>query len=332
MRLADDHVAATPRGGRGMMEAGTAASGYGRYKAVLLLEVCVALAIMVAALGVLGAQLASGLQLIGEADQRTRAVALVDRLLTLLEFNPEWQELVTQEEELEGDFGEQHRGWFWEIEFKPLVTGYETEEEGPQLGQVVVRVLYQEDRELREQKNSSGARLMRQVALLKAARGTIDLVGDFGMSEDQVASLTELLPTLELDPSALDPQVLMMLATEDPEVLLNLLPALIPLLQQYFGEALAASGGKLQGPGELEERMREELDKLSGGAEDFTGEDELDPFDLEPQIEQPPSGSTAGGRRGGSGRRDQSSSGDQPRYTIEDLMRLRDEMQRQGGG
>lgn len=132
-------------------------------RAALLLEVVVALAIMVAAMGVLGAQLVGGLAMTSDSDQRTRAAALADRLLALVELDSEMQELILIEEQTDGDFGDAYPGWFWEITFEP------TEVEG--LGLVRVDVLYQENPEQRD--SVEGATLIRRVVLLKAAPGAL---------------------------------------------------------------------------------------------------------------------------------------------------------------
>jgi hypothetical protein len=311
----------------------------------LLLEVVIALVIMVSALGVLGAQLAGGLRMTAEADDWTRAAALVDRMLALVELDPDLQDLILQEQVLDGEFGDGFPGWFWEIEFQPI-------EQVPGLGQIRLTILHQEDPE--NQDNAKGARIVRQVALLKGERAKLDLAQDFGMDEMQVEQLLAAMPTVGFDPSAMDPQVLIMLATQDPEMLLQMLPALAPLLQRYFGQAIAA--GEL--PGGLSG------DGGAGGDAGLPSTGGLSPDDLAGLLDGLVGGGGGGaqlpgvggqpgaGRRGGAApgadagtgttrrpgaRRGGAAPGgagaggnaNQPRYTIEDLMRLRDEM---GGG
>ncbi|MFH1747570.1 MAG: hypothetical protein ABIG44_11055 [Planctomycetota bacterium] len=331
--------------------------------AALLLEVVVALTIMVSAMGVLGAQLVNGVRLTADADRLTRAAALTDRLLALVEMDPEMQESLLLEEQADGEFGDQYPGWFWEIEFQPV-------ESVEGLGQVRVAVLYQEDPGRID--SDDGATLIRQVVLLKAAPGRVDLVEDFGMDELQVEELTALLPLADFDPSAVDPQMLVAALTENPELLLELLPELMPLLQQYMansgGLAGMMEGGIPFSPGDLAgqlgglEGMIGEEPKKDG--DDVGGKDTL-PGDMPavdgfPGMRDQGMGGAArggrgtrgggrggdaqpggrGGRGGGSGDAQPGGRGDRgsgaqdgpPRYTIEDLMRMRDEMTRQGGG
>jgi hypothetical protein len=309
-------------------------------RAALLLEVVIALVIMVSALGVLGAQLTGGLRMTAEADDWTRAAALVDRMLALVELDPDLQELILQEQVLDGEFGDRFPGWFWEIEFQPI-------EQVPGLGQIRLTILYQED--IENQDNAKGARIIRQVALLKGERAKIDLVEDFGMDEMQVEQLLAAMPTVGFDPSAMDPQVLIMLATQDPEMLLQMLPALAPLLQRYFGAAIAAGelpaglsgdGGDAGLPptgGLSPDDLAGLLDGLAGGG---GGGAQLPGVGGQPGAGRrggaaPGAGADTtrrpGARRGGAapGGTGGGGSTNQPRYTIEDLMRLRDEM---GGG
>jgi len=324
------------------------------------LEVVVALTILVAALGVMGAQLVAGLRLMGEADQQARAAALADRLLTMVEFDPELEEVIAQEKRMDGDFGLAYPGWFWELEFEPLETEGEFVEEQVPLSQVHVRVLHQEDRERAD--DSAGAKLVREVVLLKAPRPKINLVEDFGMSQEQAEQLGAALPVGDLDLLALDPQVLVTLATQDPQTFLTLLEPLLPLIRQYFGAALSGQAGQfLQGGGPTGQaaageqagtggegemsiddllRLEQELIGGQGGAGQGGRTGRPGAAGAPGQRRTPPGGGAgrgAGGRGGaGSGRNLPGPSGvgpdGQPRYTIEDLMRLRDALTNQERG
>lgn len=305
-----------------------------------------------------------------DSDQRTRAAALADRLLALVELDSEMQELILIEEQTDGDFGDAYPGWFWEITFEP------TEVEG--LGLVRVDVLYQENPEQRD--SVEGATLIRRVVLLKAAPGRVDLVEDFGMNAEKIEELELLLPIGDFDPENLDIQALVAFATENPEVMMELLPAIMPLLQQFAGRAGGEAGQGPLGPGGLAAQLREQLGGLSGefgerGGEEFGGGEEgaEGPVRLgdEPmggagsdgdsmggfvpgggprgggvgpgrrgggrrgggasEGDQPRGGGRRGGGRGGSSGSDAGAGGDQPRYTIEDLLRMRDQLNRQGG-
>jgi hypothetical protein len=260
-------------------------------RAALLLEVVVALAVLVAAMGALGAALVRGLRLTEEADRRTRAAALADRLLALVELDPLMQDRLLRETQTDGDFGHQYPGWFWQMAFEP------TEIAG--LGLVRVEVLYQED--VDQPDRSEGAVPVRQIALLKAAPGRIDLAKDFGMSEEQVSELATLLPISDFDPTALDPQALVALVTENPEALLELLPTLMPLLEEFAAKGGTGSGTAL-GPG----GMFAQLGQESGG----------EGGDLAGQLRAALGGAGAGAGQG----------------TLDDLMRLSQEIGAEAAG
>ncbi|HOO18147.1 MAG TPA: hypothetical protein PLU99_13715 [Phycisphaerae bacterium] len=326
---------------------GTKANEKRRGRAALLLEVVVAMAIMVGALGVLGAQLVSGLRATEAADLRTRAGALLERVLGLVEYDPELQDRLLTEERFENEFGDDLPGWFYEIEFKPI-------EEVAGLGQIRISVLYQSEDDAR---SGAGARLLSQTVLLKAARAKINLVEDFGLPADKLEEITALLPE-GLDPTDFDPQRLIALAKADPQLIISLLPALVPLLQQYFGQG-GGLPGDLQLPGGFSPQDLADLEEaagalLGGGAGGGRGGAGVRP----PPGGPPPGASTVTPRAGGRGRGGQSGAGIQSggtrtgggrsgrapqpalrqgsgpggQYTIEDLMRLREELQSQGGG
>jgi len=211
-------------------------------RAALLLEVIVALTIMVAAMGILGAQLISGLRITEEAETQTRAAQLADRILTLLELDLQTVERFFAERTVEGDFGLQYPGWFWRAQVEQTDT--------PGLGLVSVEVLRQPDYERRD--SIEGATVVRQMHLLKADPGRIDLARDFGYSQEQIELITSTIPIPGFDPANVNPQELVAL---DPATLLELLPALLPLLQQYAGGGMP-----------LPDNLPPELRELLGGA------------------------------------------------------------------
>ena len=65
-----------------------------RQRAALLLEVVIALTILVAAMGMLGAQLSGGLKITENARQQTRAAQLADRIMALIELDMQIAELL----------------------------------------------------------------------------------------------------------------------------------------------------------------------------------------------------------------------------------------------
>ena len=84
-----------------------------RGRAVMLLEIVVAMAVMVTAMGFLGAQLVSGIKMTMYTEEQTRASQLADRMLALLELDPNTVTQFVAERQADGDFGEQYPEWFW---------------------------------------------------------------------------------------------------------------------------------------------------------------------------------------------------------------------------
>ena len=222
-------------------------------RAVLLLEVVVALAIMVMAMGMLSAQLASGLRMTEAAEELTQASQLADRILALIELDPNTVERFFEEREIDGDFDsevyEQYRGWFWRATVEELP-------DDEDLGRVTIEILHQRNFDDRE--NIEDARIVRTLHLLKANPGRINLAEDFGVPEEQLELLMAMIPVPGLDPTALDPLALVSL---EPEMLLELLPIVLPLLQQF-------GGGKL--PDDFSSDMLRELMGADAFGEDAT--------------------------------------------------------------
>jgi hypothetical protein len=326
-----------------------------RCRAALLLEVVLAMAILVSALGVFGAQLVGGLRSTEAADLRTRADALVERVLGLVEYDPDMQDRLLTEEHLDGDFGDQYPGWTYEIDFKPI-------EEVAGLGQIRISVLYESEDDMR--RDVRGGRVLGEMVLLKAARAKINLVNDFGVPQDKVDEIAGLMPD-DFDPTDFDPQKLIALAKEDPQLVMNLLPALVPLLQQYLSQGgslpadfqLPTGLNGLLGGGSTADLSPEELSELEAlgagliGGGGSAGGGRSGGAVRPPGGRPPPGAGSVTPRAGGRGARGGQSGAGAPRggrsgrgvqppqggpatgqhYTIEDLMRLRDQLQ-QGGG
>lgn len=152
-------------------------------RAALLLEVIIALTIMVAAMGLLGSELVTGLKMTAYAEEQTRAAQLSDRITTLLELDQTTVEKLLNEQNADGDFGEQYPGWFW----RALVEQTDV----PGLGLLRVQILKQED--AKKARDINGAKVVREMRLLKASPAMINPV-DFGLTEEQVALLLNFLP------------------------------------------------------------------------------------------------------------------------------------------
>ncbi|MFQ5804873.1 MAG: hypothetical protein ACE5I3_00320 [Phycisphaerae bacterium] len=212
----------------------TSVSGQFNRRAVLLLEVVVALAVMVTAMGLLGAQLVGGLRMTAHAEELMRASQLADRVLALLELDPNMVERFVEQREIDGDFGEQYPGWFWRAwaeEVEEIEQTEEIVEEAP-FSRVTIEILHQSDPERRD--DIEDAQLVRQLHVLKAARGTVDLERDFGMPPEAAEMLKANLPpeVLTEDGEIDFARLVQFIGAED---LFALLPMVMALAQQGGG-------------------------------------------------------------------------------------------------
>ncbi|MBU0641320.1 MAG: hypothetical protein KKB50_20875, partial [Planctomycetes bacterium] len=280
-------------------------------RAALLLEVVIALSIMVAALGLLGAQLVSGLRMTQEADQHTQAGELANRLLALLELDLETQQRVFLDRETDGDFGPQYPGYFWRAYVDP------TDVEG--LGLVTIEILYQGHPEYQD--DIAGARLVRHLHMLKADPARVNLAEDFGVDEEVLTQIVESLPIAGFDPFDLNPQEFIAALTQDPEMLMELLPMIMPLIQQVMGGA--GMEGELN-PNQLQDLLG---GGLAGGGGAGSGSSVEDLLRMRDEMF---GGGGGGGRRAGRGGAGGGEEGG--RMSTEDLLRMRDEMFGDAGG
>lgn len=303
-------IAARPQPWCGVGSIRASRSALGTRRAALLLEVVVALAIMVAAMGLLGAQLYGGIRMTAHADQQTRATELADRLLALLELDQEMAARIFNDRSSDGDFGDDYPGYLWRA--------YVDQTGTVGLGLLTIEILYQEDAERPQELD--GARIIRELRMLKADPGRLNLAADFGVDEEQLEVLAGSVPIPGFNPAALDPQAI---ASLSPQELLAVLQQLAPILQQYLppgtidlaglsGEDLAGllSGG----PNGLLERAGE---AAQDGTIPFGGSEVATVEELQRRLGgglgpagvarppgtggKPPAGSGAGGASGGGG-------------------------------
>lgn len=235
-------------------------------RGALLLEAIVALTILVLALGFMGAQLVNGLKLTGRSDETTRAVQFGERMLALLELEPAITASFFNARSSDGDFGDENPGWFWRASVEPL-------QDYDGLGLLTLEILHQPD--LRNGDTIDSAEVVRRLRLIKADPGRINLAEDFGFDEEALAQLSETVPIPGFDPTQLDPQAIVGM---DPGTLMQLLPVLLPIIQQF-----AAQQGMQLPEGGLENMTPEQLQELiqqrGGGAgrgEDGDGGDGLE--------------------------------------------------------
>lgn len=216
-----------------------------RRRGALLLEAIVALTILVLALGFMGAQLVNGLKLTGRSDETTRAVQFGERMLALLELEPAVTASFFNARSSDGDFGDENPGWFWRASVEKM-----QDFEG--LGLLTLEILHQPDP--RRGDTIDDAQVVRRLRLIKADPGRINLAEDFGFDEEALAQLSETVPIPGFDPTQLDPQAIVGM---DPGTLMQLLPVLLPIIQQF-----AAQQGMQLPEGGLENMTPEQLQEL----------------------------------------------------------------------
>ncbi len=334
-------------------------------RGALLLEVVVALAILVASIGLLSSQLVTGMNLTTYSEEQTRAAYLADEVLSRIELDPNMHLLLSElgeSDELEEEFGDRHPGYFWRITMEPV------EPEREDLFVVTVEILFQRDPD--DIDNIDGAESVRRLVFLKAEPAKIDLAEDAGLDEAMIEQLRAAVPIPGFDPRAVDMHQLVAL---DPEAMLELVPIMMALFAQVGGQLpgdLAGQLGGLAGAAgaggagsgqemtpeiaaqlEMLRQMAAEYDDGGGGAAPPPGNRRgpgAGGANRGPG-EGRRGGQPPGGNQGGAGNRNpggqsgssdsvvddlrQGGSGPGGDYTVEDLMRLRDEYERtQGGG
>ncbi len=196
-----------------------------RRRGAALLEVVVALSILLVAMSVVGLVFQNGQHYAELTDQMTRAMMLTERLLAEIDTGI----LELEEREQVGWFGEEGPpNMSWRVSFTP-------HEDFDDLLDIDIEIhLGDPEGEDDEHQLILFTRVQRP-----EPRG-IDFEKDFGLDQDQIDQITELIPGGEavLDPTDFDPR---MLASLELDELVELLPTLI----QAFGTSLG--GGQLDG-------------------------------------------------------------------------------------
>ena len=161
-----------------------------RLRAALLLEVVIALAVLVTAMGLLAAQLAGGLNMTTYSEEQLRAALLADRIVNLVQLDPQMQQQLGDQEVVEDRFGDDQPGYFWRVTTEPV-----DREHPDDLKLITIEVLYQADPQRQDNIGGlSDAKMVRKLALLKAKPGSLDLVEQAGMTEEQAEQLRQVVP------------------------------------------------------------------------------------------------------------------------------------------
>lgn len=323
-------------------------------RSAVLLEVVIALTVLVAAMGLLGAQLAGGLEMTAFSEEQLRATLLAEHLVALVRLDPRLAALMKENETLEyactddtplGYALAPLPGTFWRIVHEPV-----NREDQETLRRVVIEILRQPNPDRLD--SSDGAEVVRQLVMFKAAPPKVDFVGEGGMTEAQAEILRGLVPIPGFDPRAVDFQQLMTMLDED--TLAQLMPYLDGALgmlggggvpaawaqgANQFGEpGVGGRGGVGTGPGGADLDANALADMIRQAVEAAGG--------MSPPPGPPPGSFRPGGRRPPAPPPNEGEpspgpppgfdvgqgSGPNGEYTIEDLMRLRDAYERQQGG
>lgn len=322
-------------------------------RSAVLLEVVIALTVLVAAMGLLGAQLAGGLEMTAFSEEQLRATLLAEHLVALVRLDPRLAALMKENEKLEYACTDETPlgyalaplpGTFWRIVNEPV-----NREDQETLRRVVIEILRQPNPDRLD--SSDGAEVVRQLVMLKAAPPKVDLVEQGGMTEAAAEMLRGLVPIPGFDPRAVDFQQLMTML--DEETLAQLMPYLDGVLgmlggggvptqwtqyaDQFGVPGLGGRGGEGAGPGganidanALADMIRQAVEAAGGTPPPAPPPGPFRPGGGRPPAPppnegEPPPGPPPGFDIG-------QGSGPNGEYTIEDLMRLRDAYERQQGG
>jgi hypothetical protein len=321
-----------------------------RRGASLLLEVVVAIAILTTAMGFLGAQLVRGLEMTEYNEEQLRAAQMTDRILALIAFDPEVQQYLfaAEEEQSEYDFDSTDELAYWGLrnrypDYLWRATAERVDPDSDELYCVEVAIYHQPDPDL--QGNFDDAKLVRRIAFLRAKPASINLeelneqmLQEQGVSEELMAQIPDLLGLLGGFETNNVP-IQQLIAMLDEETLRTYMPLIQQLLGELAGGGLPGDLGALAGQlggGAAEQAVMEALQGAGGS-----------PMRRPGPGGQPPGGRPRGPRRGGqqTPAPDQGAdenltpqdligegSGPNGEYTIEDLMRMREEYERRQGG
>lgn len=305
-------------------------------RAALLLEVVVAMTVLVAALGLLGAQLARSLDMVRYAEDQLRASQLTERLLALVEFDPNVQQRLAEAglEWAQDAFGKDTPGYFWRVKAEPVD---KDDPNSVDLGLVTLQVLFQPDGEHPD--TIDGAQVVRQVAFLKAKPAQIDLqqmgltpeaLGELALPAELAGQLPDLLAALGGFESG-QVSIQQIVQALDTETLQIIMPVLQTLLARLGTEGQSGDLGALAGELGTGGPFPPGGPPMAGpGGAPFPPRRPGMPG-MGPREGPAPGGPPATGGGPGPGGLPVRGSGPNGEFTIEDLMRLRDEMARREG-
>ncbi|WP_320046862.1 hypothetical protein [uncultured Ilyobacter sp.] len=238
--------------------------------AALLLEVVVALTVMVTSMGFIGAQMVAGINMVMEAEEQTRASQMADRMMALLELDPNTITRFVMQREVDGDFGEENPGWFW----RAYADEPEDQFQDEPFNFVTLQILHAPNS--LDNETVESARVVRELHMIKAVPATIDLVRDFGMtSEDAEGLLANLPPEVLTESGEIDFTKLVQYL--NPEDLFSMLPMVMGMMQQT-GALSGITGSDASGLSELLQGggvSPNQLEDLLGGSGGLSADNPL---------------------------------------------------------
>jgi len=198
--------------GASQPSAGTLQARATKWAGAALLEVVVALALLTAGMATVGLQIQHALRGAERAEQTTRAVMLAESKLAELDAG-----LLSQEMELAGEFGPAFPGFAWRMTIEPTDT--------PELNLVTIQITHSESDPATGQPVGE-PKVLYTARTFRATPPTVDMERDFGLSAEQVASLSDATSMEGFDPTQFSPSDLQGMSLDE---LLGMLPTLIEM-------------------------------------------------------------------------------------------------------
>lgn len=225
-------------------------------RAYVLLETVLATGLLALGLAIIGGQLQDSVTASRTMELRMRALALVEMQLAHLDTG--LIEFESVDDIHEGEFG----GRFPEFAWRMTMDESAIED----IFQITLEILYEPFRVIEDEFDFDDSEVLYQFYVFRAAPRRLDLAVDFGVPEDQLEEIADILASVGVegldDPTNIDWRAL---GTTDFEELIEILPTLM----SAFGMDLGDMAGQL--PPEVLAALQEAGLLDGGGGEGDTG-------------------------------------------------------------
>ena len=225
-------------------------------RAYVLLETVLATGLLALGLAIIGGQLQDSVKASRTMELRMRALALVEMQLAHLDTG--LIEFESIDDIHEGEFG----GRFPEFAWRMTMDESAIED----MFQITLEILYEPHRVIEDEFDFDDSEILYQFYVFRAAPRRLDLAADFGVPEDQLEEIADILASVGVegldDPTNIDWRAL---GTTDFEELIEILPTLM----SAFGMDLGDMAGQL--PPEVLAALQE-AGLLDGGGDTGGGE------------------------------------------------------------